>query len=226
MAYYATSACALEGDPTPENRVWGFFADPNKSRLPNRQQSPQPLRKNRVTTTKPVSGIPFWPSRDPIREGGGINLFRFVRNNAINKWDLRGLTTGVPVGALPREGPRVNDPCDSGCETCHRTNRRVRIADYGATGTDVRSIITQAPTFKSIPDYKDCCYVAWRWRRCYNPNERYHVEGGVWSYNLTPSPGAPSWQGIAKTIFGYYRCSCIRGTWKCSQRDLLSNTIA
>ncbi|WP_234038046.1 hypothetical protein, partial [Roseibacillus ishigakijimensis] len=61
MAYYATSACALEGDPTAKNRVWGFFADPNKSRPGNRLQSPQPRRKNRAITTKTASGIPLWP---------------------------------------------------------------------------------------------------------------------------------------------------------------------
>ena len=91
MAYYATSPYALEGDPTPENRVWGFFADPNKSRLPNRLQSPEPLRRNRVTTTRTVSGIPVWPSRDPIEERGGVNLYGFVRNDGVGKWDILGL---------------------------------------------------------------------------------------------------------------------------------------
>lgn len=91
MACYATSPRALEGDPTPENRVWGFFAEPNKSRLPNRQQSPQPRRKNRATTTRTASGIPLWPSRDPIEERGGFNLYGFVENNGVSKWDYLGL---------------------------------------------------------------------------------------------------------------------------------------
>ena len=31
-----------------------------------------------------------WPSRDPIEEQGGINLYGFVRNNGVNRWDLLG----------------------------------------------------------------------------------------------------------------------------------------
>jgi hypothetical protein len=34
-----------------------------------------------------------WPSRDPIKEKGGINLYGFVRNNAIDFADKFGLTT-------------------------------------------------------------------------------------------------------------------------------------
>ena len=32
-----------------------------------------------------------WPSRDPIEEVGGINLYAFVGNDGINKWDVLGL---------------------------------------------------------------------------------------------------------------------------------------
>jgi RHS repeat-associated protein len=32
-----------------------------------------------------------WPSRDPIGEGGGINLYGFVGNDGVNQWDYLGL---------------------------------------------------------------------------------------------------------------------------------------
>ena len=32
-----------------------------------------------------------WPSRDPIEEEGGINLYGFVGNDGVNKWDFLGL---------------------------------------------------------------------------------------------------------------------------------------
>jgi len=32
-----------------------------------------------------------WPSRDPIEEYGGINLYGFVGNNGVNRWDFLGL---------------------------------------------------------------------------------------------------------------------------------------
>jgi len=31
-----------------------------------------------------------WPSRDPIEERGGINLYGLVGNNGVNKWDILG----------------------------------------------------------------------------------------------------------------------------------------
>ena len=32
-----------------------------------------------------------WPSRDPIEEQGGVNLYAFVNNDGLNKWDYLGL---------------------------------------------------------------------------------------------------------------------------------------
>jgi len=51
-----------------------------------------------------------WPSRDPIGERGGVNLYAFVGNNGVNQWDLLGAyfdqdgneTVGPPP---PYEGP-------------------------------------------------------------------------------------------------------------------------
>jgi RHS repeat-associated protein len=38
----------------------------------------------------PVTGR--WPSRDPIGEKGGVNLYGFVGNDGVNKWDILGLS--------------------------------------------------------------------------------------------------------------------------------------
>jgi uncharacterized protein RhaS with RHS repeats len=32
-----------------------------------------------------------WPSRDPIEERGGVNLYGFVGNDGVNKWDKLGM---------------------------------------------------------------------------------------------------------------------------------------
>jgi len=40
----------------------------------------------------PVTGR--WPSRDPIGERGGVNLYGMVRNDAVNGWDELGLKPG------------------------------------------------------------------------------------------------------------------------------------
>jgi len=83
-------------NPTAKNRVWGFFAESNRTRPANRRQPLKLRRKNRPTATKPASGIPLWPSRDPIGEEGGINLYGFVGNDGVNKWDILGLCDEKP----------------------------------------------------------------------------------------------------------------------------------
>ena len=40
-----------------------------------------------------------WPSRDPIEEKGGVNLYGFVRNNSINKRDRLGLEENISSSA-------------------------------------------------------------------------------------------------------------------------------
>jgi len=77
--------------PTAKNRVWDFSASSNRTRPANRRQPLEPRRKNRPTATKPASGRPYWPSRDPIGEEGGLNLYGFVGNSPIGRWDLLGL---------------------------------------------------------------------------------------------------------------------------------------
>jgi uncharacterized protein RhaS with RHS repeats len=43
-----------------------------------------------------------WPSRDPIEERGGVNLFGFVGNNGVNRWDYLGLASEIPpIDPLP-----------------------------------------------------------------------------------------------------------------------------
>jgi RHS repeat-associated protein len=50
----------------------------------------------------PVTGR--WPSRDPIEEQGGINLYAFVGNDGVNRWDLLG-----------KELVEVRGSCDDPC---------------------------------------------------------------------------------------------------------------
>ena len=107
MGYTATYPRQRKTHPTAKNRVWGFFADPNKTRPANRLQPPELRRKIDPTTTKTASGVFFygyryydpvtgrWPSRDPIGEQGGVNLYGFVKNAPVQKVDLFGLLEWV-----------------------------------------------------------------------------------------------------------------------------------
>ncbi|MFC7337722.1 RHS repeat-associated core domain-containing protein [Haloferula chungangensis] len=48
----------------------------------------------------PVTGR--WPSRDPIGERGGVNLYGFVGNDGLNDWDNLGLFSPGPSGVLEK----------------------------------------------------------------------------------------------------------------------------
>jgi RHS repeat-associated protein len=46
----------------------------------------------------PVTGR--WPSRDPIEEEGGINLYGFVGNGGLNKFDKWGQSNRIHISLL------------------------------------------------------------------------------------------------------------------------------
>jgi RHS repeat-associated protein len=81
-----------------------------------------------------------WPSRDPIEEEGGINLYGFVGNDGVNKWDILGQSFfGIDVDVsvffwLPK---LLNEPArivwdvltDEHCECCCK----VLMSEYNNT---------------------------------------------------------------------------------------------
>jgi RHS repeat-associated protein len=50
-----------------------------------------------------------WPSRDPIEEDGGVNLYGFVGNDGLNAWDLFGLSK---AGHTPPVFAEEGKPCN------------------------------------------------------------------------------------------------------------------
>jgi len=95
MAYFSTEPASERRNLTGKNRVWDFFPLSNKPHPANRRQPLQPRRETRPTPTKTASGIPYWPSRDPIEEDGGMNLYGFVGNDGVNWLDILGQHVGV-----------------------------------------------------------------------------------------------------------------------------------
>lgn len=96
MGFSLTSPTPEKCDPTAENRVWGFFGDAPKLSRGNRPQSLQPRQGNQPSPTKVASGRAYWPSRDPIGERGGVNLYGMVANNAVWSVDILGLKDHEP----------------------------------------------------------------------------------------------------------------------------------
>ena len=80
-------------DPPSKNRVWDFQ---NTSRFRAPRFPSQPLEttsETSVTLTIIVSGLPLWPSRDPIGEWGGVNQYVAALNALVNKVDFLGEKT-------------------------------------------------------------------------------------------------------------------------------------
>ena len=107
MAYFSTEPASERRNVTGKNRVWDFFRLSNETHPANRRQPAQPRRKIRPTAMKTASGIPSWPSRDPIGEDGGLNLYGFVENDGVNQADDLGLT---PPVTPPKPMPYIGEP--------------------------------------------------------------------------------------------------------------------
>jgi len=113
MAYFLTAPATGYPETSLKNRVWRFPAISVRSHPALGSPTLQPHRKIRPTATKPASGIPCWPSRDPIEERGGLNLYGFIENRVIDSVDLLGMATIIPNignGGLPSSPPPPGDP--------------------------------------------------------------------------------------------------------------------
>ena len=110
MAYFSTSTAPERRNFTRKDRVWDFFPLSSETYPANRRQSAQPRLKIRPTATKAASGIPYWPSRDPIRERGGKNLYGFVGNDGVDRSDRLGLRVIHPFDEVP--DPQGDDDTD------------------------------------------------------------------------------------------------------------------
>ena len=100
MGYSLTAPAPGKPVLSPETRIRGLSVIPERLRRVPGPQPQQPRRNIGPTPTKSASGIPCWPSRDPIGEKGGGNLYAFLNNDAVRKWDEFGLDSNfVPGGA-------------------------------------------------------------------------------------------------------------------------------
>ena len=75
-----------------KNRVGNFFGGVAVRAGENRPATRNRIGEKRPTLTIIASGRPVWPSRDPIEEWGGLNLYGMIGNNSVNSWDYLGMT--------------------------------------------------------------------------------------------------------------------------------------
>jgi RHS repeat-associated protein len=125
----------------------------------------------------PVTGR--WPSRDPIEEEGGINLYGFVGNDGVNKSDYLGMETSDTSDPLVLDNSY--DPTDRVCCNDHidglaldlrlragrdfnvnPMSREEAIKRYGVIDMPNRKWANEAKwmVLTKVPDaiYNSCCY--------------------------------------------------------------------
>ena len=109
-----------------KNRVGNFFDQNGKTHWANRLSAQYPRRGNGHGYDETASGMFYygfryydpvtgrWPSRDPIEENGGLNLYAMVWNGPLDLWDFLGLAASSntqapefpnPTYPFPPEGP-------------------------------------------------------------------------------------------------------------------------
>ena len=111
--------------PAPRRKTASgdFFENPNKCTYRMSPQALKTCREQIATITTTASGLPCWPSRDPIEETDdpdvlfiqvpNTNLYSFVKNQPVNAIDLFGLqfhTRNPRGGGIFRpipSGPRL-----------------------------------------------------------------------------------------------------------------------
>ena len=224
--------------PGPKNRVWGFRAKPSRTHRVSAPRSLQPRRENRTTATKTASGVRYygyryydpvtgrWPSRDPIGERGGLNLYAFVGNDGVNLTDFLG-----QVRTIHKPGLVHGRKCDPCCKKCVKTGTP-KIEDDGTKGTSVKAKITSVD-FKSVYTTDkcsherkcgDCCAVYYRWWTCYT--DRCQKGNGGPSLGITVIPVVSTdpesgWRALNVSLKGYFWCSCENGKWNCKNEPAL-----
>ena len=160
MGYTLSKPAPSKGDPAAKNRVWDFFGEPSKPRPENRRQPLQPRRKIRPTPTKTASGIHYWPSRDPIQEDGGINLYGFVGNDGVNQWDLLGNCQGDCCSFKGTCTPCAKFREDGSICACLKLSVAKEKAHTWPIWKPMRYTYVEIPDGGKVPTTRDWIYVA------------------------------------------------------------------
>jgi hypothetical protein len=77
-------------DPPSKNRVGGFQKNFSVRARILPSQPVETASDTSAVFTKTASGLPFWPSRDPIEEWGGLNVYGFIYNGPTMYVDYLG----------------------------------------------------------------------------------------------------------------------------------------
>jgi hypothetical protein len=132
-----------------------------------------------------------WPNRDPIGEEGGYNLYGFVGNEPVGKWDLLGQMTVIEID----DEILKQDILQFYREYLAGKSRSHNFADAG--GADIRPKYHPSDdTREFLYDgkcYKDAevNYIALASYDMYTRTPRLIGNIFIWGWNLQPGRGKP-----------------------------------
>jgi RHS repeat-associated protein len=180
---------------------------------------------------EPLTGR--WPSRDPIEEEGGLNLYEFVRNNGIDVVDGLGLEWTVTSNIAPfnkssldlviKEGPIIIEntgiskfalPCsDVKCATiaAKRINRKLYAVAWEGLGSGcagICALATNPDSFippKTVADHLSLPRLLLSSYLKENANLNIIAKDcSAWQ-----EVGSAKWEGTVSVLFKAKSCICL-----------------
>ncbi|MBN1833013.1 MAG: RHS repeat-associated core domain-containing protein, partial [Deltaproteobacteria bacterium] len=137
-----------------------------------------------------------WPTRDPIGEAGGLNLYGFVGNNPINFIDILGL---IKVGiAIPNGNPSQNNLFKNIAETRSDKNRW-------------KAVNTGQEILEFLAEQSDEC----------QPIEVLTIAGHGWDYHPEWPDGGLGIPGVGSWVGFYHPLVTSRNPGSATTGDLL-----
>ncbi len=79
-----------------------------------------------------------WPSRDPIGEQGGLNLYAFVGNDGVNQWDYLGMTYRITLNFII---PATGKAADTGTIVAIKEYTKNLFGRFGIDSTLQTSVV-------------------------------------------------------------------------------------
>jgi RHS repeat-associated protein len=112
MVVLNTAYAAPKNAADPKNRVGDFFYEDHASVGKNHWAKCLNTQEKSCYHYEAASGRSNWPSRDPIEERGGLNLYGFVGNSPANYWDYLGWQGCKPCKRKDGATPYVEESDD------------------------------------------------------------------------------------------------------------------
>ena len=158
---------SMEPGPDDSDPGFGPFPAPNRPRQPKPQNPRKSLASNRLRRKTanaksirvadygyrymdPLTGR--WPSRDPIEELGGVNLYGFLENNPCNQFDFLGMAGTLSCDLQDRVRQVKGRTCFE-YRTSEQNDKERKSNGCGAEGSN----FSPPGSYLWIVDFSGCC---------------------------------------------------------------------